>query len=461
MKEVGCSSPQNVALRGDGLGLRQLSASAAATLARQVLSSLLGLATSAVIARAFGPSGNGALAIALLLPTALTTLLNLGLVSANVFFLGSSQVSIRQLLLSNLRVFCVISCAGLLGGGAILTGAASSVFPGVEAPVLWLALSMFPLSLLNSLLQSVFQGLQLFRAYNTIAISQSLLSCIFVAALAILDRSEIAFLVGIQVLVQFIVLVVSIALLRPTLSKSDDPDWKSSGFERRLLGYGWKAHASNVVAFFNYKADMFLANMFLGPGAVGIYAIAVALGERLWLIPQAVGTVLFPRLSQLAADPLSRTTLTPIVARSVFSLTLVVAGALAAVSKPATVLIFGEVYVAALVPLWIMMPGFVLAAISQVLANDIAARGRPELNMITSVVSLAVNICANLTLIPRLGLQGAALSTTISLAMNTFLKLVLYSRLSGNTWRECLLVQRVDFVRMKRAFASRIKSPAD
>ncbi|WP_269851929.1 oligosaccharide flippase family protein [Methanosarcina horonobensis] len=51
-------------------------------------------------------------------------------------------------------------------------------------------------------------------------------------------------------------------------------------YTKECLGYGWKAHLSNILAFVNYRADLFLVNFFLTPAATGIYLIAVQIAEK-------------------------------------------------------------------------------------------------------------------------------------------------------------------------------------
>ncbi len=87
-----------------GLGLKALGGNVAATLARQLGAGLLMLVTLALIARVYGTEGNGAYTVALLLPTMLASLLNLGIGPANVYYLGSSQVAPRTAWRSTLRV---------------------------------------------------------------------------------------------------------------------------------------------------------------------------------------------------------------------------------------------------------------------------------------------------------------------------------------------------------------------
>ena len=431
-----------------GLGLRGLSRNIGATLGRQVFAAILNLLTVVLIARVYGPEGNGAFAVALLLPTMLASFLNLGVAPANVYFLGSNQITVRDLLRANARIFLWLGTLGALFGAGLLVWNASGIFPGISPLILWFALAIFPISLLSSYLHSVFQGLQQFKPYNLLAILQPFMLLLFVAGLTLVGNRELAFLVGAQFISQLLVLGLTLRWLMPMLGPKEDAQ-PTSQICKRTLSYGWKAHLSNMLAFFNYKADVFLVNFFMGPAAVGVYVIAVAMSEKLWLMSQAVSTVLLPRLSQLSADENKRKTLTPLIARCVLLATLIAALTLAAVAHWLIVSIFGGEYSGALLPLWILLPGIVVGAASRVVANDIAARGRPEWNMYTSFVVVTVNVVGNILLIPEYGLVGAAAATTIAYSLNLVLRLWIYGRFSGNRWMDSIFVRVAD-VRMAR-----------
>lgn len=425
-----------------GLGLRSLSRNFAATFGRQVGAGLLGLITAAIIARVYGPEGNGAFAVALLLPNMLATFLNLGIAPANVYYLGSAQVTTRNVLYANVRIYLILLIIGLAIGTVILSWKGREFFPGVEPFVLWLALAAFPLGLLQGFLTSIFQGLQQFRAYNLVLIAQPLIWLALIGALAILGIRNIVLLVGTHLLASLGVVVLAIWQLRPLLGPREAN--YQTGYFRQALSYGWKAHLSNILAFVNYKVDIFLVNFFIDPAATGVYVIAVALAEKLWLVSQAVSTVLLPRLSQLSSDEAKRKKLTPLISRWVLMVTLLGGLVLAAIAYPFVALIFGAEYLDSVLPLLILLPGIVVGSASRVLANDIAARGRPELNMYTSVVVVVVNLIGNLVLIPPYGLVGAAIATTLAYSLNLILRLVIYSRFTSNPWIDSLFLKPSD-----------------
>ena len=478
------------------LGLRALSKTIGQTLVRQLLAAAFTVAGTVLVARIYGPEGNGMLAVALLLPGMLATFLNLGVAPANVYHLGAGVFAVRGVVRANMWIFAGTGALGLAAGALALALGSESLFPGVPVGVLMLALSAFPLALLSGYLLSIFQGMQRFGPFNLLSLVQPALFVALVVGIVLVDggvaggagllAGGVAWLVAAHVASHAVVLLLTAGALW-ALGRGERQGGKafrpsaltpppSPPIIRRTLSYGWKAHLSNILAFVNYKADIFIVNLFLGPAVVGVYVVAVALSEGLWLLSRAVSTVLLPRLSELGrggaagadrgagggageqrgAGEEVRRQLTPLVARWVLLASAVGAAGLAIVAKPVIGLVFGHAFRTALMPLLILLPGIVLTAASRVLANDIAARGRPELNMYISAVVVVANIALNVVLIPALGLAGAAAATSLAYALNLVLRLGVYTRFTGSPWRASLFVTLADFRALRRALRRRL-----
>jgi len=184
--------------------------------------------------------------------------------------------------------------------------------------------------------------------------------------------------------------------------------------------------------------------MFIGSAAAGVYVIAVALVEKLWLVSQAVSTVLLPRLSQLSSEEGKRKIITPLICRWVLLVTLVGGLGLAVIVYPFTLLVFGSDYLGSVLPALVLLPGIVFVSGARVLANDIASRGRPELNMYVSAITMVCNVIGNLLLIPLYGLAGAAMATTIAYSLTLVLTLLIYTRFTSNRWTDSLFLKPSD-----------------
>ena len=146
------------------VGTEMIVRNAAHTLIRQAGSLVLGLTLSIVFARSLGPDGNGEYALAVLFPTLLVTFLNLGVGSANVYFVGHESVSFRSAWRTSLEFTLGLSALGLCAGVAIITFWSDSWFPGIKNEVLLLALAGFPFTLFQAVGLVSFRRSRIFAA---------------------------------------------------------------------------------------------------------------------------------------------------------------------------------------------------------------------------------------------------------------------------------------------------------
>jgi O-antigen/teichoic acid export membrane protein len=207
---------------------------------------------------------------------------------------------------------------------------------------------------------------------------------------------------------------------------------------------GLRGHVGNVVQTFNYRLDAFLVQGFLGLGAVGLYQTGVLLAETVWYLPNAIGAALLP---QIAATGERDTT--PRVARHTLLLTTIGAVSLIVVVWPALALV-RPVYLGAVPPMVILLLGVVALSLHKILASDLSGRGLPEYPSITSALALFVTLVADLILIPRYGIVGAAWASTLAYTVQTIALLVIYQHVTGAAWRDLLVLRRDDLQMYKR-----------
>ncbi len=441
-----------------GLGLKLLAGNAAVTLGRQLAAGLLQLATVVIIARVLGPAGNGQYALALLLPTMLATFLNLGIAPANVYFLGAGKVDTATVFRAVNRLALLIVAVGLGAGALCILFFSESWFPNVPRIILWGALSIFPFALFQSFLSSIFQGLQKFNVFNLILLAQPAVTMAVVLMLVLFDSARLEYVLAAH-LIGFVVMVcIGLLKIREEIPLGKIAHHRQ-GYIRQAVSYGYKAHLSNILAFVNYKADIFLVNLLIGSAAAGIYVVAVQVVERLWLLSQSVSTVILPRLSELSADEEKRRQVTPIICRTVIAVTLLAAVLLSCLAYLFISLFFGAEYLKAVLVLLLLLPGIVAGSGGRILANDIAARGRPELNMYFAIIVVAVNIAGNILLIPKYGLPGAAIATSFAYVLNLLLRLIVYKRISGNRFIDSLVITTDDIAMIKNVVKSKYSMP--
>ena len=427
------------------LELRTLVANIVGTLIRQLLTLLSGLTLSVLVARILGPEKNGMYAVAVLFTTLLVTLLNLGLGAANVYFVARGDVSLRAARRVTMQVWALLSGVGLLLGTGVLLFYRDLVLPNVPTAVGWLALAIFPLYLLQTFIMALLHARQDFRSYNLALLTASIAGLLAAAIALIFFKGEvIGALIALAVGFSLSVIIAWNAVSRHI--DATQPALPPAGYIGQALRYSILSYISNLITFFTYRIDVYLIGFFLGATAVGIYAVAVQLAERIWTLSQAVSAVLLPRLAALHADEATRLRLTPLMSRWVLLLTLLLSFAVALALWFMLVPLFGLAYATALPAFFWIIPGIVTLSFARVLTNDIAARGRPEINGAISFMGLIANVLINLVAIPAMGISGAALASSLSYTLIAVLALIAYVRISGQRPLLTLFAPHEDWV---------------
>lgn len=414
----------------------------------------LGLATAALRGQGLGAEDFGAFAVALLTPVLLVSLLNMGVAAANAYYIGRGEVSVAQASRLCLAIWAAMSAIGLAAGAALIHWGAASWLPGAPVMMLWLGLATFPATLLKDLLGSVLLGAQDVRWFNRAPLLSAVAILLFTAVALAIDRTGIAGVLVAHLAGTVVGAAVCGWRLRKHIARDQAPRAVGDGYFRKYLAYGWKANLQWFLNYVNYRADLFLLNVLVGGPSVGAYAAAMLLTEKLWLLAQAASSVLKPRLAAAYAKETSRSELTPLVSRWVMLATLLPAAFLGLLTGKGLSLVFGEDFAVAGPALAWLLPGAVLMNCTRILTADLHARGRVDLCMISSLVLVVVNIGLNLVLIPKLGITGAAISSTIGYAVRTAVVLHAYVRLSGARWTECFVPARSDLRLVARAAQS-------
>ncbi len=273
----------------ENVNLRHLFGQAVLTFGRQIVSIVCQMAFVVLLARVLGPEAYGKYALAVLLPFVLGNLLNLGVSSANVYFIGRGSVSVTTAFAVNLRLWLVLVLLGFTASFVIVGGYSLSLFPGVPNGLLWGGAAIFPIILLAAFLSSLLQGKQDFHAYNTALIFPPVISLVAAAGLVWwLHLGEAAALMSMG-FGQLVGLLASAWFLKPHRREKSPADPPATRYARDCLGFGLKAHASNVMSFLNYRADIFLVNLFLIPAGAGVYVVAVQIAERLSAVLRSGG----------------------------------------------------------------------------------------------------------------------------------------------------------------------------
>lgn len=413
------------------------------TLLRQIISILLGLLISIVIARSLGPDGQGMYSLITLLPMMLYTFLNIGIEVSTVYYVGRGETSIDSAYKTSVYSAIGLSLIGIGIGLIALFFFSDELFPGISIFVLVAMLLVLPIYFMKQFLQSIFQGKEDFKAFNYLLILGQGTTFIFVFIFLFVLDLGLYFALFSFALGQLSMLIVALVMLKTRLNASFKRGTFSKRFLKNSLIYGLKAHISNILTFLNYRFDLILVGLFMNPAAVGLYSIAVSVAEKLWILSKSASTVLFPRIAN-SNDEADRNHVTSVVSRVVLAISVVGGIGFFIIAGIFIVLMFGTEYSGSTLALRIMLLGIILGSMERILSNDISGRGKPEINMYTSILSVILNIGLNIIFIPLYGIEGAALATTITYTVNWIIKIIIFNRITGVPYREFILLKKSD-----------------
>ena len=406
-------------------------------LAARIAVFAVSVVTSVLISRLLGPEGRGAYYLVLLAPSTLFALAQLGIPSALVYFAGRGR-SIIRLRGSAYRLGLALGVGAGLPTLLLLPVLEATALRSAPDLLLRVVLVALPLQFLGSFLASLLIGRQAIRWYSLVSLAQSIASLVLAIVLVgILGWGVTGAVVGSLLVGVSSVVVFAVLAERLPAEAREEPISM-----REIIGYGARAYPANVTAFFGYRADVYLLSWLLGAaGPIGLYSLAVTFAELVFYLPDSVSTVFFPRVA--SSDRREADRLVTAVSRTTLLITGLAAIALVPAAAAAIHVIL-PAFVDSLPALVVILPGVVALSLSKVLAGYVSGLGKPLPVGTISVISLTVNVAANLVLIPPWGIVGAAGSSLISYSLEGALMLALASRLAGAPLSDFVVPRRAD-----------------
>lgn len=399
----------------------------------------VGLGNSILTARLLAPAGKGMMSIICLVPAMLFTAGNLGIGTASVYLIGQKKYKTEDFISNSINI------VGLIGGTLIISfwlffGFYSEVFKGIEKLLLFIATLTVFFDMFDDYSFNIMLGCMRIKEYNGIKFAKPslLLLCLFIflvvlrwgvkgAVLSYFGSKLVTCIIAIYLFSRFAKIRLS---FNASLLKSS-------------LCFGAKANLGYIFQFLNYRLDMFLVSYYLGVEMVGYYVIAVTIAEIVLHLPNSVAAILYPLASSTKSEG-KKADFTALVCRNTLFITVIFSGCLLAMSKLLIQIFYGLAYLPSLRPLYFLMPGVVALSISLVLTSYVYGQGKPGILAGITGASLGANIGLNMVFIPKIGLSGAALASTISYILPTGIIMLVFLKFSGKRLSDILILKRAD-----------------
>ena len=393
-----------------------------------------------LVARFLGPEAKGQLTVLVALGAMAVLLASLGVHQSAIYFLGRHKEE-RDAIVSNNTLFA-------LGGAVVTTALLAAIgvtfhdqlLSGVPLTLFFAYLLAVPFNYVTEFVRRTILGTGKVSIYNVPDLAQGA-SLLFGTAIVILIFGEhVLPLAVLRVVTEGAVAAFLLIYLWRVVRFRMHP---SRRVLRQQVGYGVKNYASSLFWLFLFSSDALLVNHFLGNERTGVYSVAVSLGLPITMVGAVIGTLVFQRVAA-NEDEATRVANTNRVVRVLipFALTLVVAVGVG--SQWLIPALYGNAFDDATIALLLLLPGFLALAIETVVMNFLAGDGSPPIVYWGPFIGLVVNLGANLYVIPRWGINGAAVTSSVGYVVVLVLVLGYYLRWTRSRLSEVVLPRRAD-----------------
>ena len=366
----------------------------------------LGLLLSVLVSRALGPAGKGVLDVTSATTGLFALVLGGSLNAALIHFIARHGSTPSGL---------VVELAFWAAAAGAITAICLAVPPGLPVRLgllpaqdkrFWIAFVVVSVGfgVWSAGLRGILVGQHALIAANRIdvAIKAALFAVYVALAWRTTSQPKIFALAGVGAAI-LLALALLFALRRPA--------GRAPGTWSALLAIALPVHSTNILHFFNQRADVFFVQAFHGAAEVGLYALAVSLAQCVLLISSALAQPLLPEVSA-AGSSLAAAEATARTCRLFVALGLLSSGALALAGLWLVPRVFGRGFSGSLPSLLVLLPGMIAFGLTNLLISHFVGVGRSRINLWISLAALAVTIAGNLTLTRRFGGVGAAATST-------------------------------------------------
>lgn len=222
-------------------------------------------------------------------------------------------------------------------------------------------------------------------------------------------------------------------LLFPSLKREGREPLKES--LKEMLHYGAFLQLSTLVGTLNKRLSLYLLKVNCDERQIGVFASGTQVTEGVNIVGQSIGLVAFSALSNTKSEQRAAQLTLRFMKLSIaltFTALLIICLLPTAFFEWLFSGEFGDIRSVIL----LMAPGIVFFSAHIVLANFFSGTGQPKYNLYASLIGLSVTLIAAFLLIPSLGIQGAAITTSLTYMALFVYQWIVFQKLTGSRLRQ-------------------------
>ncbi|MEW5804400.1 MAG: polysaccharide biosynthesis C-terminal domain-containing protein [bacterium] len=379
-----------------------------------------------ILARCLGASGMGIWSIMVTFLSMILLVCGPGIASANVYYVAQGKHTAGESWAVTLLLGTGFGIVGVCTGKVLLWLRFKSIAGIEDQRLILLLLLSLPLLYITDWGYKIILGMDRIGLMNLLGLISNIfhlgLIILFVEIMKIGLWGVVTAYLGMYLSSTLMLIVTFLILMRP---KEFRLRWKTIQLD---VVYGVKIYFGKLSEWTNNRIDLLIAPLFLDSKQIGLYAVVVAVTEKLWLIPSAISQAVFPKIS---ADIKGRPELVGRACRTSIIIMLPIMLLLIAGGWWVIPALFGSEFQGSYLPMLAILPGIFMLGISQILSASLAATNHPATISAVVTVASVINVILNFLLIPRMGITGCSLASTGSYTFQAVALLWYYCQYTG------------------------------
>jgi O-antigen/teichoic acid export membrane protein len=413
------------------------------TVSRLVLNLFIGIGITILIARSFGPKGQGMYNLYLIFPKTLHKFLFFGSTGAFIYFFGKMKDKRADIIKSNFYLYNFLGIMAVIVGFAYMTFfPREKIFDDLSDKYMYLMLAALPPMFFSSFQNAIFRAKEEFFVSNLFNFWQYFWHFTLTIIAILVFGLKLEYILAAFVLSYYIYVLIGIRYIRRLKIKIFD-GVANVKIMTKSVRFGLETYVSGVAGYLNRRLDVFLLSYFADIKQVGLYMVAVNVAERVWLISDGFSQVLFSKLANME-DELEKSRFAAAVSRSVFMMAMLAGIVLYFLVDFIVHFFFGEAFASSILIFKWLLPGVVMGTVARIISPAITAKGKPIYNTYVGLVMMVINAIISYYLISMHFAIGAAIATSIVYAINVMIKGAIFVRIGNISFKDLFLIGEED-----------------
>ena len=216
---------------------------------------------------------------------------------------------------------------------------------------------------------------------------------------------------------------------------------------KTLFSLGFIKQLGNLSQQLNARMSFYLIALYSTNEALGVFSNGISLTESTLLFSSSLALVQYSRLSNCKDETYSKS-ITLLLTKANILLSALALVVLSLLPESFYTLTFGAEFSQVKQIIQLLFLGVLLLNATTTFTQYFASKGNFHIATIASTIGLIPTIVLGILLIPRFGITGAAISTTLSYTIIFLIEYYYFRRFSNTKFKD-LLPQKQDFTYIK------------